>query len=247
MSEIMDPKKPTISLIISAYNEEDYIASCLSSVEQNASNQLFEVIVVDNNSTDKTAEIAKSFSNVRVILEKEKGVTKARERGFRESTGDIVAFMDADCRMPEGWARRVAEEFDGDPSLACLSGPYVFYDASKWQNFLSWCYWYLLGIPSYFLTGYMAVAGNMVLRRSVLEKMGGFDTSIVFYGDDTDTARRAKKFGKVSFKTDFIMPSSSRRLKKQGVVKTLFAYVSNFLSQVFFHKSADKKEYKSFR
>jgi len=238
---------PTISLIIPAYNEELYIASCLEYALKNGKGAVSEIIVVDNNSKDATADIAKSFENVRVIHEKEPGVTKARQSGYLASKGELVAFMDADCRMPEGWAEKILKEFEYDPKLACLSGPYVFYDASVWQNFLSSLYWRCLGMPGYFLTGYMALGGNMVLRRNVLEKMGGFNTSIIFYGDDTDTARRAKAFGKSIFKLGFVMNSSCRRLKKQGVASTLFSYIINFLSQAFFRRSAGKKGYTEFR
>ena len=106
-----------ISLIIPAYNEEKYINRCISSAEKHSSD-LFEIIVVDNNSTDKTKEIAESFSNVRVIHEKEKGVTRARQRGFLESGGDILAFIDSDTYLNDEWFEILKKEFTtfGGPS-----------------------------------------------------------------------------------------------------------------------------------
>ncbi len=85
----------------------------------------------------------------------------------------------------------------------------------------------------------MAMGGNLVIKKETLEKMGGFDTSIVFYGDDTDTSRRASKFGKMKFSIGFATYSSSRRLKQQGVLATNIKYIRNYFSQVFLHKSVD--------
>ena len=101
-------------------------------------------------------------------------------------------------------------------------------------------------MPVYWIVGYMVVGGNFAIRRAVLEKMNGFDTSIQFYGDDTDIARRANAFGKVIFSPSFFMPTSSRRLAGQGMFKTTFLYVINFISQVIMHKSITKK-YKDIR
>ncbi|OGF26935.1 hypothetical protein A2477_04190 [Candidatus Falkowbacteria bacterium RIFOXYC2_FULL_47_12] len=233
-------KKPTVSLVIPAYNEEKYISSCLRHA-LNQSGAFFEIIVVDNASMDATAAIAEKFSGVRVVREERKGLTRARQRGFLEARGDIVAYVDADTRMPAGWSESIFREFSADAKLACLSGPYYYYDVSRWQKLLVWLYWYLLALPAYWFLGYMTVGGNFAIRRNVLAKMNGFDTSIEFYGEDTDIARRAHWFGRVKFSLRFVMPASGRRLTGQGIVYTGIIYVLNFISEVLFKKPVTKK------
>jgi len=236
-----------LSLIIPAYNEEKYIGACLEHALKNSKGKFSEIIVIDNASTDKTAEVAGKFGGVRVIRENEKGLTKARQRGFRESTGDILAYIDADTKMPENWINILEKTFRENPETVCLSGPYIYYDSSKLQQFLvKWLYWYLLAIPSSYFTGYMVIGGNFVIRRETLEKMSGFDTNIKFYGEDTDIARRAKEFGKIKFNPKFHMLTSNRRLKSQGLFSTGYTYVLNFLSEVFLHKPVTE-DYKDIR
>lgn len=228
-----------ISLVICAYNEEKYIGKCLDSVIKNSSGKFHEIIVVDNISTDHTKEIAEKIPGVMVVEEFKKGPNHARQKGFEVATGDILAFIDADTRMPEGWIGILINEFKNNPRLVCLSGPYIYYDFSKWQQFLSLVYWYI-AYPVYLVVGYMTVGGNFAIKKEVLKKMNGFDPSIEFYGDDTNIARRVSSFGKVKFKLNFIMYSSARRLKGQGMLKTAFLYVLNFLTQVLMKKSATK-------
>jgi glycosyltransferase involved in cell wall biosynthesis len=229
-----------ISLIIPAYNEEKYIGICLESVIKNSNGKIFEIIVVDNGSTDKTAEIARKYKEIRVVQENNKGVTRARQRGFIESSGDILAFIDADTKMPSGWIEQIIEEFEKDKNLVCLSGPHIYYDIPWWKSFLIKIYW-ILSMPIYWTVGYMALAGNSIIKREILKKMNGFDTEIEFWGDDTDTARRAKAFGKVKFKLNLTMYASGRRLTNSGLLKMAFTYASQFFSIVIRHQPITQK------
>ena len=95
-------------------------------------------------------------------------------------------------------------------------------------------------MPTYFIVGYMITGANFAIRRSVLDKMNGFDTSIAFYGEDTNIARRASKHGKVKFAPSFRMYTSGRRLTGQGLFKTGRLYVTNFLSEVMLKKPSHK-------
>src|ERR1035437_9659082 len=131
-----------LSLIIPAYNEEKYIGACLEHAIKNSKGKFSEIIVIDNASTDKTAEVARKFNGVKVIRENEKGVTKARQRGLKESPGDILAYIDADTRMPEKWIEILEKTFIENLDYVCLSGPYIYYDVSKFQQFLVKLYWY---------------------------------------------------------------------------------------------------------
>ena len=237
-----------VSLVIPAHNEEKYIKACLESVTRFASEHpvLAEIIVVDNASTDTTAEIAKKFPKVRVIAEKKKGLTKARERGFKEATGDIIAYIDADTRMPPGWVQKLVDEFSSNEKLVCLSGPYRYYDLKPLSNFTVAMYWGLFALPTYLVLGYMAIGGNFAAKKSALTEIGGFDTNIEFYGEDTNIARRLHKVGKVKFTMSFFMPTSARRFKGEGFWKIGLTYALNYFSEAIFHKPITKS-YKDIR
>jgi len=239
-------KEFTISLIIPAYNEEKRIGACIESAIKNSGNRFHEIIVVDSCSTDRTKEIASSFAHVKVFEEKVKGVMYARQRGFFISSGDIIAFVDADNLIPPGWYDIAQKEFASNPDLALLSGPYSYYDVAVWRQKLASLWWKYIACPTSQLVGYMAIFGNLLIRRGVLEKMKGLDTSIEFYGDDSDTSRRASKFGKVKFSSKFVMPSSARRFINQGWINTSFVYFLNFASEVILRRPFPRK-YKDFR
>ena len=117
----------TISVIICAHNEARYLLACLHSV-LGQTRPPDEVLVIDNASEDSTREIAERVSGVRVVPEPRKGLVKARETGRRQSTGDILVYLDADCRAPIGWLEKIEKHFDRDPQLIALSAPYRFYD-----------------------------------------------------------------------------------------------------------------------
>ena len=91
----------SLSLIIPAYNEEAYIGPCLDSVLQNAMGRFHEIIVVNNASTDRTYEVARARRDVRVVHETQNGICYARQRGFEEATGEILAISMRirDCRQ----------------------------------------------------------------------------------------------------------------------------------------------------
>lgn len=224
-----------ISLVIIAYNEEKYIGQCLKSVLKNVTG-FFEIIVVNNASTDKTESIARGFHEVRVVNEPSKGITKARQRGLLEAKGDIIAFIDADTKMPKGWVDKIGYFFKKYPQTVCLSGPYIYYDTSFFSKFMIWLYYVILAWPAYFLMGYMVVGGNFAARKNALQAIGGFDLNIRFYGEDTDIARRLHKVGKVKFIPKFYMYSSARRLKGEGAFMTGMRYTINFISVVFTKK-----------
>jgi glycosyltransferase involved in cell wall biosynthesis len=221
----------SISLVIPAYNEEAYLPACLDAVMENVAEKAMEIIVVDNNSTDGTKAVAERYSAVTYVFEAEKGITRARQRGFLTAKGDIIAYVDADTHPPAGWIEQIWEEFGKNPDLACLSGPYSFYDLSGLRNAVS-AGWFVAARPLYAIVGYMLVGGNFAIRREALEKMGGFDSSIEFYGEDADIAKRARQQGKVIFSRRFVMPTSGRRMTKQGFVKMAGIYFINFFSIV---------------
>lgn len=243
-----------LAFVIPAYNEEALIGKCLESVvaEVARSGADAEIIVVNNASTDRTGEIARSFPTVRVVDEPKKGLVNARDAGFAASEGfDLIANIDSDTIVPVGWLDTVFAEFNRDPKLVCLSGPYVYYDMSAWSRFLVNMFYgltYLIYVLNRFIlrVGSVVQGGNFVFKRAAWEQVGGYDRSIEFFGEDTDVAVRLSRIGGVKWTFGLKMKTSGRRLEAEGVFKTAATYTLNFFWVTFRGKPATM-EYKDVR
>lgn len=232
-----------ISFVIPAYNEEQLIGKCLESIEREIVRGGYdaEIIVADNGSTDKTKEVAARFARVRVVEESWKGANRARQAGFKAAKGEYIASLDADVIVPPGWLGAALHQFERDPKLVAVSGPFILYDLSPFHRFLARSF-YVAGYVVYvvvrfiFRTGSMIQGGNILLRRDALEKIGGHNTAIEFYGDDTDTARRLSKVGNVKFTFKLPMYTSGRRLQHEGIVRIGMRYAINYFWVTMFGK-----------
>lgn len=123
----MNKYKPlTLSLVIPVYNEEHHIVSCLDAIA--AQEEMpDEVLVVDNNSTDSTLEIAKRYPFVTMLDEKKQGVVHARDTGFNAAKSDIIGRIDADTILPPEWSANVRRSFNNQLTAA-VTGPVFYYD-----------------------------------------------------------------------------------------------------------------------
>lgn len=231
-----------LAFVIPAYNEEALIGTCIESVlaEIKRSGADVEVVVVNNASKDRTGEIARSYPGVTVVDELQKGLVHARHAGFVNSTAELVANIDADTKVPEGWISTVLEEFEKKPELVALSGPYIYYDLSVWNRLLVRLFYYLSYVL-YSINRAMIQGGNFVIRRSAWIKAGGYDLSIAFYGEDTDIAVRMAKIGPVKWTFKLPMFTSGRRLEKEGVFKTAGTYTLNYFWVILRGKPATKE------
>ncbi|MDP2933743.1 MAG: glycosyltransferase family A protein, partial [bacterium] len=214
----------------------------------------FEVIVVDNASSDSTAEVVrKKFPQVKILSEQRLGTNSSRQKGFDAAVGDITVFLDADVRLPEGWLQRIENKLKHSPDLVAISGPYRYYDIPWFINVLSDMYTSLVTLPWQLfakITGLPSfmIGGNMAIRKTRLIEVGGFNTNLQFFGDDTDTGRRLFKVGRVIFSFRFWVYTSARRFRKNGVVKTVMAYLRNYFSLIYTHKLKDSnKTYEEIR
>lgn len=236
-----------LAFVIPAYNEQALIGECLASVlaEIRRSGRNCDVLVVNNNSTDRTSEIAASYG-VHVVDEPQKGLVNARDAGFNHTDSELVANIDADTIVPPGWLDIVFSEFERDGKLVCLSGPYVYYDLSIENRFLVGVFYnltYLIYLITRFVlrNGSVVQGGNFVFRRDAWIRAGGFNREIKFYGEDTDVAVRLSKVGKVKWTFRLKMKTSGRRLAEEGVLKTGLTYTLNFLWVTFAGKPATRE------
>jgi len=237
-----------LAFVIPAHNEEALIGNCLQSVlaEVRRSGRDVEIVVVNNASTDRTKEIAQSYAGVRVVDEMEKGLVAARDAGFRATTAELVANIDADTVVPAGWIDTVLDEFARPPRIVCLSGPYYYYDLSAWNRFLVSLFYgvtYLIYLLNRFVlrVGSVVQGGNFVFKRSAWLKAGGYNRAIKFFGEDTDVAVRLSKIGGVKWTFRLKMWTSGRRLAEEGVFRTAGTYALNFFWVTFAGQPATKK------
>jgi len=235
----------SISFVIPCYNEEKYIEACVTSIRNDASklNIPYEIIIVDNNSTDQTYDIAASLG-VRVIRETRKGVVFARQTGYENAKHNLIANIDADSTIPSGWTSTALRNIDKDDVVA-VTGPLIYTDGSRSLRFATRFYYYLAWL-SIHLVGVFLQGGNCMIKKSCLDEMNGYDTTIAFYGEDTMTGKRLSEFGKVKLVMSLNLHSSARRLHSQGVLKTTWLYLVNYL-YVTFKSKPHTNEYKDFR
>lgn len=233
----------TFSVIVCAYNEELLLPGCLHSLLQQTY-QPHEIILVNNASTDRTAGVA-AITGVRVVDEPRKGLVVARETGRRVSSGDVLVYVDADCRAPCTWLAQVVKAFEGPNTPAAVTGPYRFYDWDLFGRVLIRTYDYTLAPATHVLAQYVfgigavLYGGNFAITRRALDAIGGFDTSIEFHGEDTNLARRVSKIGRVRLKPPCYVFTSARRYKTMGRARVFGLYVRNYCAEIFFHRPSD--------
>ena len=232
-----------ISFVVPAYNEEALIASCLRAIvaEITRSRCAAEIIVVDNNSTDRTREIAAATPGVAIVHEPERGLVPARRAGCRAARGRLIANIDADTMVPPGWLDTMLAEFAGAPGLVALSGPFIHYDVPKRVRIVV-AVFYRFAFASYLLVrfvfraGSMMQGGNFAVLRRALGAADAFNPDFHFFGEDTELARRLSKVGAVKFSFALRAFSSGRRLTGQGLFQVALQYSVNFLWTVLFKR-----------
>jgi len=232
-----------LSVVIPAYNEESYIGPCLKSVlrEGCRAGLDLEVVVVNNASTDRTVEVVRKIPGVCVVDEPRKGLARARHRGYLESHGELIANIDADCKVRKGYFDRAIRAFDRNPRLALLSGPFFYHDLPPVAQIGSIVFYFFSIFPNVLgqrilKLGAVAQGGNFVVRRSALDRAGGYNTSLVFHGEDTDIAIRLSRVGLVRFSFRQVMTTSGRRLRKEGTFRAGVVYTLNIIFMMIYKK-----------
>ncbi|MBC7327214.1 glycosyltransferase [bacterium] len=230
-----NPDNPFISVVIPAYNEENYIGNVLQSLlEQDF--QDFEIIVVDNCSEDRTREIAKKFG-ARVLIEKKKTIGAVRQKGLLEAKGEIIAMTDADVILPEDWLSRIVSEFRKDDHLVAFGGLYNLYSgpviARIWIRHFAHFLWIF---DKWLSDGLWNIpASNLAFRKSAALKIGGFNTELKI-GEDADFTLRLGKIGKVVLDPCFRVRTSGRRYHR-GFFKGTWTYAKNTIGRLLLRKN----------
>jgi O-antigen biosynthesis protein len=187
---------PRVSVVVCSYNAERTMAPCLASLEK-LNYPDYEVIVVNDGSTDRTLEIAQSFSYCRIISQPNKGLSVARNVGAEAATGEIVAYTDSDCVADPDWLAYLVAKME-TAQLAACGGPNF---PPPEDSLVPAAVAVSPGGPTHVLISDDVaehIAGcNMAFRREVLLRLGGFDPVYRAAGDDVDICWRFQDEGYV--------------------------------------------------
>lgn len=224
-------RDPSITFIIPALNEEKLIAFAIRSIRAEMAGRPneYEILVVDNASTDRTAEVALE-QGAHVVQELRRGIVTARQAGYRHAKYELLANIDADNTIPAGWLDRALAALD--PATVVVTGPLVYPEFSLPLQILTRVF-YFLGRLSHHTLGTMVQGGNFIVRKAALDAVEGYNTEIAFFGEDTDFAVRIAKVGNVKLVPKMWVYSSARRFQVEGIVLTTWRYILNYLTVTF--------------
>ena len=228
-----------MSVVLSAYNEEEYLPKTLDAiVNQTFPRQDYEIVVVDNNSTDKTAEIARSYK-ARVVREQKQGNTFALGTGLKAAEGEIIASTDADTIVYHNWLEVIYKAFQ-DKNVVGATGTLDLRAGNRIESFLAEkVYEYFLRLN--FLIGKAHFSGfNFAVRKSVLDEIGGLDEKFTM-SPDVDLGLRMNKYGKVIFLKQMRVLTSFRRWK-ENPVKTFLTYAKGYIWAAWLRKPPPVKQ-----
>jgi len=210
-----------ISVVIPAWNEEREIECCLEGLFRQT-HTAFEVIVVDNGSTDATASLAEAWG-VRVIKEPRRGISCARQAGFEVARGTIVASTDADTVVPPNWLARIEDVFREQPQTVGVFGPFQYQSHSAPTTFANW----LIPLCSTSLVSAQWVTwklgrphfpgSNFAVQREAFSEVCGFRSPVngAFYSywEDIQLGLKLNSIGKIRYLPDIVVSASGRKLK----------------------------------
>ncbi len=182
------------AVVIPAYNAQRTLPSCLRALASQTMPPE-AIIVVDDGSTDQTAEVAGAFSGVRCVRQANAGPAAARNRGFRESQPEIVLFTDADCVPAEDWVERAVSGFAKE-GVGAVAGSYSIMNPES--RLARGIHQEIMFRHRRLMPPFPRSFGsyNVAIRGSVFESVGGFDTSYPSAsGEDNDLSYRIRQAG----------------------------------------------------
>ncbi|SEQ67697.1 glycosyltransferase family 2 protein [Microlunatus flavus] len=197
------------SVVVPAHDEAADLGAALDALLAQDVDAAYEVLVVDNASTDATAEVARSLG-VRVVAEPRLGVCQARQTGVEAARGELIASTDADSVVPTDWLRRLDARFRADPGLVAVAGPCRYADPPWWAAVFPPAFFVVVG-RLHATTGRLIylTATNVAFRR---EGFPGYDVRLTQGGDEVDLRRRLQAWGRVAWDGGTVVDTSSRRM-----------------------------------
>jgi len=185
---------PAISIVIPCFNEAENIGKCIDSIRRQQYNGEFEIIAVDNGSTDDTAKIIKNKGIILKYAER-KGPAPAKNEGIKKAKGNIIAFIDGDCIATKDWLKNIVSGFENS-DVGCVAGSIKAMEddnLSPLERFLikKGHLSQAQHIENSFLP--FAATANAAYRKEVFDKIGLFDQELLI-GEDADLSWRMQLF-----------------------------------------------------
>jgi GT2 family glycosyltransferase len=185
---------PSVSIVITAKNEEETIGELLDSIEKLDYLEETEVVVVDGGSKDKTVGVISQYPFVKLVTS-QSNISKGRNLGVANSEGEIIVFTDADCVVEKDWIKNILKYFEQDSKIGVVGGPYLpFNQPSLIAKYLGVYVGAYFPANSGFVTYQCIGTGNAAYRRKAIEDAGGFDESLDI-GEDIDLNLRINNHG----------------------------------------------------
>ncbi len=218
-----------ILVVVCAFNEEKYLPKALNALcNQSYQRSEYDILVVDNASTDKTAEIAKQ-SGVIVISETKKGIPFAMKAGYDYALNQNYAYLamtDADSEVSYNWIKTIMAIFDNELSVVGQVGPVGFYNIPKFLNWIVIFVFKSAVYLNYLINGFMQFTGNnMAFRIDAYQRTTGVDLRF-HISADVELAKRLSKYGRIVFNPQMQVNVSARRFQKQPI-KALYQYLKS--------------------
>jgi len=240
-----------VSVAIPAYNEEDCIGDCLRSIARQRTSANVEAVVCLNACTDHTAHVAIKVAeeeglNLKLVDEPVKGIARARQCAFQETSGDIIANADADSQYPENWIERIVSAFDRNQQTALVYGPVYF---TRIRGFAGAVMHYAYPVIDFVITQvdrmtkHPNVRGpNFAVDRETFEQVKGFNVALRAFEDNDLAWRVAKLRGQRSLHYDrhLVVHSSARRYNYYGLWKAIHYYTVGYFKTFLLKKDMGK-------
>ena len=235
-------KKPDLSVVVIALNEEKRIEACLNSLRNQQTNATIEIILADGCSTDQTVELALPLVDG-LIQEQNRNCSFERNAGSLLARADMIAFCDSDSLIPPNWAQTVLDSFANKTrrDLVGLYGVSGFYDTGTIEKVLS-----LTGMNWYarfqsFRKEFAPANSNYAFWKSTWSELDGMDTKLTTC-EDHDFFARASRLGKLVLNPKMVVYTSARRVRKMGYIKFLQFQLNNAKQYYQTGKSAESYE-----
>jgi glycosyltransferase involved in cell wall biosynthesis len=190
-NRLESPPEPSVSTIIPAHDEQEFIAGCIASVfDCGHPPELLEILVVDHSSTDATEAIAKS-AGATVLQLKGGRIGTVRNTGLRAAKGEFVAFVDGDCLAPATWLSSAIRILESDSSIGAVGGPCLSPITGSWvERSLAPCH----VRPGIVKQAKTLATSSFITRATLLKEIGEFDESLIS-GEDDDISNRIRQRG----------------------------------------------------
>lgn len=200
-----------ITVVVPVLNEEALLPFTLASIRSQTFKN-YEVIVVDNGSTDRSPEIGRAFAD-RFLIEAERGPIRAMHRGILAANGQFVTCCDADTVYPERWLEKMVDRLERRHVVA-VYGPIAFRENDSILRILTLTGYCILAWMSRLFGVPLGGAANLGIRRDVYFACGGYQVECEAASQDFRLLKRLSNFGKVCFSPKIACYTSNRRFMK---------------------------------